>query len=247
MVPIGAMLAATTAARIRTASSPNNFRPLLGFSDLNLTTNNLYSNYNSLQVTWARTGPLHGQSELHVRQGAWASSGPFDQFNIANNYGVLAANRTHIFNAAYSFELGNFTTNKIAGGFINGWQISGITQFQSGANLSGSYSNQNFNMNLNSYKVPGTDFNVSNVSILGTPNIQLNPILTCDPASEPRRSISTSTRVASRSPRRRREWPDCDTRRSTDRPSSTRTWGCSRTSRSASKKSCNSASLATIS
>ena len=30
-------------------------------------------------------------------------------------------------------------------------------------------------MNLNSYKIPGTTFNVSNTSLLGTPNIQLTP------------------------------------------------------------------------
>ena len=33
----------------------NNFRPLQGFSDLYLATNNGYANYNALQVTWART------------------------------------------------------------------------------------------------------------------------------------------------------------------------------------------------
>jgi len=38
-------------------------------------------------------------------------------------------------------------------------------------------------MNLNSAKIPGTSFNISNLSLLGTPNIQLNPILTCDPRS----------------------------------------------------------------
>ena len=38
-------------------------------------------------------------------------------------------------------------------------------------------------MNLNSYTLPSTGFVVSNVSLLGTPNIQLNPILTCNPTS----------------------------------------------------------------
>ncbi len=33
----------------------NNFRPLQGFSDLNLATNGLYANYNALQVTWVRS------------------------------------------------------------------------------------------------------------------------------------------------------------------------------------------------
>ena len=58
---------------------------------------------------------------------------------------MLPANRTHIFNAAYSVELGNFVqASKIAGGFVNGWQLSGITQVESGANLSGFSSGNNF-------------------------------------------------------------------------------------------------------
>ncbi|MGH9440467.1 MAG: carboxypeptidase regulatory-like domain-containing protein, partial [Terriglobia bacterium] len=53
---------------------------------------------------------------------------------------------------------------------------------ESGPNLSG-LSNQNFGMNLNSAKIPGTAFNISNVSLLGTPDIQLNPVVTCNPRS----------------------------------------------------------------
>ena len=93
---------------------------------------------------------------------------------------MQANNRTHIFNAAYSYSFGKLVRNKVAGGILNGWQISGITQVQSGTNLTGQRG-QNFGMALNSAKIPGTTFNVSAASILGTPNIQLNPILTCDP------------------------------------------------------------------
>ena len=106
-----------------------------------------------------------------------------DQFNLSNDYGVQSANRTHIFNAAYSIELGNpAKDNKMLGGLVNGWQLSGITQLESGPNLTG-IQGQNFGMNLNGYKMPGTAFNVSNVALLGTSNIQLNPVLTCNPAS----------------------------------------------------------------
>ena len=41
----------------------------------------------------------------------------------------------------------------------------------------------NFNLNLNGAKIPGTDYNISNVSLLGTNDIRLSPILTCDPKS----------------------------------------------------------------
>jgi hypothetical protein len=106
-----------------------------------------------------------------------------DQFNLNNDYGVQPGDRRQIFNAAYSVELGNFTRSKIGGGVINGWQLSGITQFQSGANLSGFSSNANFNVNLNSLKIPGSTYNISNASLLGTTDIQLNPLVTCNPAS----------------------------------------------------------------
>ena len=50
----------------------------------------------------------------------------------------------------------------------------------SGQNLTGQRG-QTFSLATNAYKIPGTTFNVSNTSLLGTPNITLMPILTCDP------------------------------------------------------------------
>jgi hypothetical protein len=38
-------------------------------------------------------------------------------------------------------------------------------------------------MNLNGAKIPGTTYNISNVSILGTSDIALQPLLTCNPTS----------------------------------------------------------------
>ncbi len=183
LVPVGAMLSGRNGGVDPNSLTANDFRPLLGFSDLGLATNNLYSNYNALQVTWVRT---KGRYTINMNYAFGKAMGivgsSLDSFNLANDYGVQSANRTHIYNAAYSIELGNPARDKILGGFVNGWQLSGIMQIQSGPNLSGLRS-QNFGMNLNGYKIPGTTFNVSNVSLLGTPNIQLNPVLTCDPAA----------------------------------------------------------------
>ncbi|MEP6537521.1 MAG: carboxypeptidase-like regulatory domain-containing protein [Bryobacteraceae bacterium] len=180
LVPVGAMLNKGVDPNSLTA---NDFRPLKGFSDLGIATNGLYANYNALQTTFIRN---RGRYVLNMNYTYGKSMGivnpALDPFNLANNYGVQPGNRTHIFNAAYSVELGSFTKNRMAGGVVNGWQFSGITQVQSGANLSG-LSGQNFGLNTNNTKIPGTTYNISNVSILGTPNIQLNPILTCDPTS----------------------------------------------------------------
>src|SRR5262249_33831698 len=107
-------------------------------------------------------------------------SSTLDSFNINNDYAVQPTNRKHIFNVAYSYTFGQMVRNKALGGVVNGWQVSGITQVQSGANLTG-IRGQNFGLALNAFKIPGTTHNVSNVSLLGTPNIVLTPILTCDP------------------------------------------------------------------
>jgi hypothetical protein len=183
LVPVGSLLASKNGGVDPNSLTANNFRPLLGFSDLYLATNNAYANYNSMQATWVRTKGRYVLNFNYTYGKAMGIVNPsWDQFNLANNYGVQASNRTHIFNAAYSIEIGNFTHNKAVGYAINGWQFSGITQIESGPNLAG-ISGPNYGMNLNSYKIPGTQFNVSNASILGTTDIQLNPVLTCNPAS----------------------------------------------------------------
>jgi len=183
LVPVGAMLSSNNGGVDPNNLVANNFRPLKGFSDVNLASHGIYYNYNSLQTTWSRTrGRYTINANYTFGKALGIISSTYDSFNMRNNYGVQAANRTHIFNLAHSIELGNPAKNRIAGGFVNGWQVSGIWQLQSGANLSSNRGN-NFNMNLNSYKIPGTTFNVSSTSLLGTPNIALHPLITCDPTS----------------------------------------------------------------
>ena len=98
--------------------------------------------------------------------------------------------RRHIFNAAYSIELGGPVHNsKALGALVNGWQFSGITQFQSGVNLTanslyGGSSAFNAAGNISSsLKTQNPPYNstITNLSINGTDQIPLNPILTCDP------------------------------------------------------------------
>ncbi|MGA3201641.1 MAG: carboxypeptidase-like regulatory domain-containing protein [Bryobacteraceae bacterium] len=184
LVPVGSMLASNNGGVDPNSLTANNFRPLLGFSDLDLATNNAYSNYNALQATWVRTKGRYVINANYTYGKAMGIIGYYDQFNLNNNYGVLPANRKQIFNVAYSVELGSpLKGNKIGGGFVNGWQLSGLVQLQSGADLTGLSSGGDFGMTLNSYKVPGTTDNVSNVSLLGTSDIQLNPVLTCNPTA----------------------------------------------------------------
>jgi hypothetical protein len=184
-VPIGAMLSSKNGGVDPNSLNSANFRPLLGYGDLPIVNSEGYANYNALQVTWVRT---KGRYSLNLNytygkaMGILGSGYLFNQFNLADNYGVLNSNRTHLFNAAYSIQLPSPAKNRFAGGFVNGWQVSGITQLESGPNLTG-YQNQYFGMNLNNATIPGTTYRITNVSLLGTPNITLSPLVTCDPRS----------------------------------------------------------------
>ena len=181
LIKPGTMLSSNINGLDPNAQNANSYRPLQGFGGVALATNNLYANYNSVQTSYRRSkgGAVFNMNYTFGKAMGIVSS-TLDSFNLNNDYGVQSTNRTHIFNAAYSYQFKKFAHHKIGGGLVNSWQISGITQLQSGVNLTGQRG-QAFNMALNSFKIPGTTQNVSNVSLLGTPNIALMPVLTCDP------------------------------------------------------------------
>ncbi len=183
LVPLGAMLSSNNGGVDPSSLTANNFRPIKAYGNFLLATHNMYANYNSMQATWARTkGRYTVNLNYTFAKALGIIASNYDPFNMNNNYGVMPSNRTHLFNLAYSVELGSPVQNKVAGGFVNGWQVSGLVQLQSGANLTGNRGN-NFGINTNSYKIPGTTQNVSTTSLLGTPDIQLRPIVTCDPTA----------------------------------------------------------------
>ncbi len=201
LVPVGAMFGAVNPG----LANPNNYRPYLGYSDLNQATNNLYANYNALQVTWAHQGSMATIQLNYTFEKALGIVGPggttlgtngptLDPFNIRNDYGIQPGNRTHLFNATYSFNLPSpIHGNKFAAGAVNGWQLSGVTQLESGANLTYDSGGDNFNMQLNGAIIPGTQgivnadgskgIPINDQSLLGTNAIQLNPVLTCNPTA----------------------------------------------------------------
>jgi len=202
LIPVGSMTAYATAHGV----DPNTlntsaFYPNLGYSDLYEISNNGRANYNALQAVWART---KGRYTINLNytfsksEGVLGSGGNLiNEFNVDQNIGVLPNSRKQLFNAAYSVELPKANVNKFVGGAVNGWQVTGVIQIQSGPNLTG-FQNQNFGMsysgasgtNGGSAVIPGSatgltpdGIAITNVSLLGTPEIQLNPILTCNPAS----------------------------------------------------------------
>src|SRR5262245_34906072 len=103
------------------------------------------SSYHSLQATLSRqTGKLNyfvaytfgkalGTTAVNETDGAaWAD--PID--TRGRSWGVLPFDRTHTLNLSYNYYFPDLARgaidNKFARGLLNGWQMSGITTFQSG-------------------------------------------------------------------------------------------------------------------
>jgi hypothetical protein len=174
-VPYGTLLSVQNANSV----NYNLYRPYTVYGDLYIVDHNAYSNYNALQIG------LNHQSERYTWLvnysyskvlGAGTAGTVIDQLTINNNYGPLNFDRRHIFNAAYSVQLGRpFSHNKLAGGVLNDWQVSGIVQLQSGAPLQLNSTNSNFNLTLPK--------GVTALNITGTKSVPAMPVLTCDPTS----------------------------------------------------------------
>ncbi len=196
--------AALTAATV-SAVQLDQYRPLntpnVQYADIEVLRHNLYANYNGLQMGVARqTGRVlfnvnyTFSKALGVRgAGYYNQNGtPGDPFNLSNDYGTESFDRRHIFNATYTFEVGTPVHNKFAGGFVNGWELSGITSYQAGADISsftapnlgvsGFIGPTNTTVNGTSAANPN-QIMVSSQVYLGTPDVSLQPTVTCSPRS----------------------------------------------------------------
>jgi len=167
-----------------TGFATQDYTPLQYYTNMQLVSHGSYSNYNGFVVSWQKqTGRITFTTNytfskvLGVRDGE-SDNGPGDggtvwPYNTAANYGLLSWDHTHIFNAAYVFNLPSpIKGNALAGGVVNGWVLSGITQVQSGAPLQ-----PNTGETLNVSWPNG----YSNMINLGTNSPTLTPLLTCDP------------------------------------------------------------------
>jgi hypothetical protein len=152
------------------------------YQAINVANHNIYSNYNALQISWVRQKGNYDIAFNYTYSKALGLVGG-NQLDLSQDYGAEPFDRRNLFNAAYSIELPKMVhNNKVAEGVVNGWQISGITSVQSGVNLTGNSNSGNFNAasNISGLKTTG-GYNISAQSINGTDQIELMPMLTCDP------------------------------------------------------------------
>ncbi len=162
------------------------YAPYALYQAVNIANHNLYSNYNALQVSWVRQ---KGKYDITLNYSYGKTMGIVggDQLNLSQDYGPEPYDRRQIINAAYSIELPKPIQggNRILAATVNGWQLSGITQIQSGVNLTGNSSGAAFNAssNISSSLAVNNSYGstVTAEAINGTPQIPLTPVLTCNP------------------------------------------------------------------
>ena len=179
-----------------TTAQQNALRPYPYYQHILAASHRLYSNFNALEVGWAKNQGKLNYSVNYTWSKALGSVGeegetstPADPINPRNNYRALGFDRTHIFNANYSYDFGKLVNNKYIGGFTNGWQLSGITQIQAGQNVQDIIT-PNFGLNGGitipnpnpTPTQPTLQVGVSAASLLGTPDYLLQPVVTGNPA-----------------------------------------------------------------
>jgi hypothetical protein len=175
-VPLGVMLNDP-------GGDTNAYRPMRQYTNLFVESHRSYSNYNALQTTLTKTTGVVNTTVAYTWSKAMGIvGGTLDNLNIANNYGPLGFDRTHTFATSYVVNVPSIapTSNVVAKGLLNGWQISGIVQLASGVNIQQYAPNNNFNM---SAQIPGTTRNIGGPDIHGTNAIKAMPLVVCDPRS----------------------------------------------------------------
>ncbi len=176
-----------------TANVVQDYRPYPNYTTVNVPNHIGYANYNALQIsynkqkgafiyrinyTWAKALGIRGD----YRTGAVE-----DPSTLRNNYGYLSFNRNNAVNATYSWQMGNiYHGNRIVAALVNQFEISGITSLQSGPDINALIGGGNFGLSGGvTYTPPGattsTAIGISSSALLGTPDINLQPNVTCDP------------------------------------------------------------------
>jgi hypothetical protein len=205
LIPLGGLFGTDrVTGQVFNSSNVNNanlahFRPFGtfvtggGFGDntLNITRHGGNANYNAFQASWNKQQGrfTYGFNYTFSKALGLCGTSQFscalpDPTNIAHDYGILSLDRSHIFNSSYQIDLGQIGKylrntsipawgDRIVDFFTNGWTIAGITSLQSGPDLAA------FRTNFGVDNITG--INNPNRVILGTPDIVLQPVLTCDP------------------------------------------------------------------
>ena len=199
-IPVGALFqpdpythAVNAPEAISNADAVGDYRSFPFYSQVNVIRHALYSNYNALQVSVKRTaGRLRYSANYTWSKdlgvfGSYSTGNVIDSTNIRPNYGPLLGDRSDVFNGTINYDTGAFHHgDRLVRGILSSYDVSSIVNLQSGANVQRILLS-NFNLQGNITNPAGTtatnynDYPISNVNFIGTPDVVLQPAITCDP------------------------------------------------------------------
>jgi hypothetical protein len=131
----------TVAARLANPTvDANALVPFLGYQAIVSRAPIFTSNYNSLQVSLNRRfsqgltlGVAYTWSKLLTTNPQDRDLGAYDAYNLKGDYGLSTLNTPQILVVSYVYDLPFYKNeHNLAGYVLGGWEISGITNFQSG-------------------------------------------------------------------------------------------------------------------
>ncbi len=193
-IPLGGMLGFTCPTSSTSVACQQQFRPYQNYQDIMSETTAGKARFDSLQGSLQRTS---GFLTLMVNYtysktlgdsflGTNSTSGYAD-YGVNEFYGISSINRPNVLSTAYVIHVpGIQGGNSLLRGAANGWEVSGMTQIESGANLTSGSGGYNFGYTPVADPAFVTAANptgaINNTALLGTPDIQLMAKLTCNPA-----------------------------------------------------------------
>lgn len=167
-------------------------RPYPEYGSIIVPQHNTYANYNGFQVLLMKqTGKLiyninYTFSKALGILGSAADfnyTAPVDPFHMRNNYGPMNYDRTHLLNLSYSYQFGKVTPQRALGLLANDWMVSGITTLSSGGNMQTGVSFSPDFYLQGTINDPAGAYSISSQTVLGTPDVSLQPVLNCNPKS----------------------------------------------------------------
>jgi hypothetical protein len=155
----------------------DDYRPFQSYGDINMIRHALSQNYHSLQLTANRqTGRINYSLAYTFSKALGIGGATYgtdsDAFDARRrSYGPLPYDRTHGLSIAYNYLVPGAFQNPFLKGAFQGWQVSGISQWQSGAPL-------------RDFQFSGTMADgqqLQDILVSGTPDTPPRPWLICDP------------------------------------------------------------------
>ena len=192
-VPLGAMLGAACVSNSTGAPCFDGFRPYQNYQDILSETTAGKARFDSLEASLQRTSGFltiminytYSKALSDGYLGGDNTSG-YPDYGVNEFYGVAPIDRPNVLSTAYVLHAPSMRGgNSFVRGAVNGWEISGITQIESGANLTSGPNGWDFG--YSPAGIPATTANpngtpLDNTTMLGTNDITLMPLLTCNPS-----------------------------------------------------------------